>query len=140
MVTINASCLKEANAYFVQPLIAGLTSAGAIALGHVYTAFMSTAVLHGGLFGLFQSAIAFQITQRSKHFAKNHSFAKYFIAHLITGAALYAVSLLAFKVGLLASVMTLTGAATVMAVSAAMGFLTMLCGNVVINKVEACKS
>ena len=50
------------------------------------------------------------------------------------------VSLLAFKVGLLASVMTLTGAATVMAVSAAMGFMTMLCGNVVINKVEACKS
>src|SRR5262245_27748618 len=130
-MVLNIQKLKETSALITQPIAAAIGAGVVMALGHSFSFFMSTALWHGSLFCFLQSAIAYQLSQR---LSSRNVFANYLISHLVIGTALYGLSLLAFKVGLIASFLTLPVAVTLMTFTAMMGFVATVCGNCLIER------
>src|SRR5262245_21087278 len=95
------------------PVAQGILNAGIVKLGHTFNLLANTGLLQAGIFGTTQACVANALWLKL-NLDKDTS--QWFIrlsligCHILTGAALFAISLLAVKAGIIATGVTLSTA------------------------------
>ena len=109
--------------YAIPTIVGGLVSAGVVHFGHSFVTF-GYDVAHAGIFGALQAIVAGALRNNIKF--TEDGVANYAVSQIIAGASLYGLSLVAMKVGLLASCLTLPGAALVIASTTVSSLLALM--------------
>jgi hypothetical protein len=93
--------------------INSLASAAIVKFGHSFSILANTGALHAGVIGSVQTVAGTALTFLFTNAGDNRLIycLKTVTAHTIVGATVFAVSLLAFKMGLTSSALTITGTA-----------------------------